>query len=175
MTIQIKILLGLLLAAAIGFGITLFNGNPDPLIPETGTEGSPAIDDDGPTDDLKGEGKKPGDHADDREPVRVKAEGGTASGSTFEQGVRGILTDEHNQPIEGAQVFLMPGMGLESLKMFKLHQEGVRFAPPAETVTASGEPTTVSTKGRHDPCLLPRFVPMAEAMVALVLADHWLR
>ena len=46
---------------------------------------------------------------------------------------------------------------------------------PQETVTARGERTTVSTTGRHDPCLLPRFVPMAEAMVALVLADHWLR
>lgn len=44
-----------------------------------------------------------------------------------------------------------------------------------ETVTRAGEATTVSTKGRHDPCLLPRFVPMAEAMVAIVLADHWLR
>jgi chorismate synthase len=43
------------------------------------------------------------------------------------------------------------------------------------TVTNTGEPTTIKTKGRHDPCLLPRFVPMAEAMVALVLADHWLR
>ena len=43
------------------------------------------------------------------------------------------------------------------------------------TVTRAGEPTTIKTKGRHDPCLLPRFVPMAEAMVALVLADHWLR
>ena len=43
------------------------------------------------------------------------------------------------------------------------------------TVTSRGEPTTISTKGRHDPCLLPRFVPMGEAMVALVLADHWLR
>lgn len=43
------------------------------------------------------------------------------------------------------------------------------------TVTRSGEPTTIRTKGRHDPCLLPRFIPMAEAMVALVLADHWLR
>ena len=30
-------------------------------------------------------------------------------------------------------------------------------------------------KGRHDPCLLPRFVPMGEAMMALVLVDHWLR
>ena len=46
---------------------------------------------------------------------------------------------------------------------------------PQETVTRGGEPTTIATKGRHDPCLLPRFVPMAEAMVALVLADHWLR
>jgi len=44
-----------------------------------------------------------------------------------------------------------------------------------QTVTSSGEPTTIRTKGRHDPCLLPRFVPMAEAMVAIVLADHWLR
>lgn len=44
-----------------------------------------------------------------------------------------------------------------------------------ETVTRTGEPTTIITKGRHDPCLLPRFVPMAEAMVAVVLADHWLR
>ena len=43
------------------------------------------------------------------------------------------------------------------------------------TVTDQGEPTTVRTKGRHDPCLLPRFIPMAEAMVAIVLADHWLR
>jgi chorismate synthase len=44
-----------------------------------------------------------------------------------------------------------------------------------ETVTTSGEPTTIRTKGRHDPCLLPRFIPIAEAMVAIVLADHWLR
>ena len=43
------------------------------------------------------------------------------------------------------------------------------------TVTTAGEPTTIRTRGRHDPCLLPRFVPMAEAMVAIVLADHWLR
>jgi chorismate synthase len=46
---------------------------------------------------------------------------------------------------------------------------------PQRTVTRSGEATEVATRGRHDPCLLPRFVPMGEAMVALVLADHWLR
>jgi chorismate synthase len=44
-----------------------------------------------------------------------------------------------------------------------------------QTVTASGTATTLSAKGRHDPCVLPRAVPMVEAMVALVLADHWLR
>lgn len=43
------------------------------------------------------------------------------------------------------------------------------------TVNQSGEATTILTRGRHDPCLLPRFVPMAEAMVAIVLADHFLR
>jgi chorismate synthase len=46
---------------------------------------------------------------------------------------------------------------------------------PQKTVTRSGEPTEIVTKGRHDPCLLPRFVPMGEAMMALVLVDHWLR
>lgn len=44
-----------------------------------------------------------------------------------------------------------------------------------KTVTRSSSPTTISTKGRHDPCLLPRFIPMAEAMVAITLADHFLR
>jgi chorismate synthase len=44
-----------------------------------------------------------------------------------------------------------------------------------QTVTRSGEPTTIAVRGRHDPCLLPRFVPMAEAMMAVTLADHALR
>src|SRR5438093_1446311 len=46
---------------------------------------------------------------------------------------------------------------------------------PQPTVTRDAQPTEIVTRGRHDPCLLPRFVPMGEAMVALVLADHWLR
>lgn len=44
-----------------------------------------------------------------------------------------------------------------------------------DTVTRDGQVTTIATKGRHDPCLLPRFAPMGEAMVAVVLADHALR
>jgi chorismate synthase len=43
------------------------------------------------------------------------------------------------------------------------------------TVNSAHENTTLQGRGRHDPCVLPRAVPMVEAMVALVLADHALR
>jgi chorismate synthase len=46
---------------------------------------------------------------------------------------------------------------------------------PQPTVTRDARPAEIVTRGRHDPCLLPRFVPMGEAMLAIVLADHWLR
>jgi chorismate synthase len=46
---------------------------------------------------------------------------------------------------------------------------------PQQTVTVQGEDAEISTKGRHDPCVAIRGVPVAEAMVALVLADHLLR
>ena len=57
----------------------------------------------------------------------------------------------------------------------------VAFKPTAtirkeqRTVTCEGEETLLAAKGRHDPCVLPRAVPMVEAMVALVLCDHLLR
>ncbi len=44
-----------------------------------------------------------------------------------------------------------------------------------ETISTTGNNTTMAARGRHDPCVLPRAVPIVEAMVALVLADHWLR
>ena len=44
-----------------------------------------------------------------------------------------------------------------------------------ETVDANGNPATLQPRGRHDPCVLPRAVPIVEAMMALVLADHFLR
>jgi chorismate synthase len=57
----------------------------------------------------------------------------------------------------------------------------VGFKPTAtilreqKTVNKLGEETTLTARGRHDPCVLPRAVPMVESMVLLVLADHWLR
>ncbi|MEQ8193183.1 MAG: chorismate synthase [Rhodospirillales bacterium] len=46
---------------------------------------------------------------------------------------------------------------------------------PRKTVTVQGEDTEIVTKGRHDPCVGIRAVPVVEAMLACVLADHWLR
>jgi chorismate synthase len=57
----------------------------------------------------------------------------------------------------------------------------VAFKPTAtiasrqDTVTVDNQPTDLAARGRHDPCVLPRAVPLVEAMVLLVLADHWLR
>ncbi len=57
----------------------------------------------------------------------------------------------------------------------------VGFKPTAtirkdqKTVDSSGKEIIMSAKGRHDPCVLPRAVPMVESMVALVLVDHLLR
>lgn len=57
----------------------------------------------------------------------------------------------------------------------------VAFKPTAtiarsqQTVTVAGEESSLAARGRHDPCVLPRAVPMVEAMTALVLIDHVLR
>jgi chorismate synthase len=57
----------------------------------------------------------------------------------------------------------------------------VAFKPTAtiareqKTVSASREQTKLAARGRHDPCVLPRAVPMVEAMAGLVLCDHVLR
>ncbi|MGH7996303.1 MAG: chorismate synthase [Opitutaceae bacterium] len=57
----------------------------------------------------------------------------------------------------------------------------VAFKPTAtilraqETVDVQGRETELKARGRHDPCVLPRAVPIVEAMAALVLVDHWLR
>lgn len=46
---------------------------------------------------------------------------------------------------------------------------------PQQTVDLRGEPTELIGRGRHDPCVVPRAVPIVEAMTALVLVDHWMR
>ena len=56
----------------------------------------------------------------------------------------------------------------------------VAFKPVAtllkeqQTVTRNGEDTTMLARGRHDPCVVPRAVPVVEAMAALVVLDHYM-
>ncbi len=49
------------------------------------------------------------------------------------------------------------------------------IVPPQESVNEAGKQVTVEGRGRHDPCVLPRAVPIVEAMAALVLTDHFLK
>ncbi len=72
----------------------------------------------------------------------------------------------------GIQGGISNGMPIEFRCAFKptatiLHEQ--------RTVTTEHENTTIKGRGRHDPCVLPRAVPIVEAMTALVLADHALR
>jgi chorismate synthase len=46
---------------------------------------------------------------------------------------------------------------------------------PQVAATASGVTTTITIEGRHDPCICPRVVPVAESMMAITLMDAWLR
>ncbi len=68
----------------------------------------------------------------------------------------------------GIQGGISNGMPIEMRIAFKPVATLLR---DVRTVTDSGEPTTLHARGRHDPCVLPRAVPVVEAMAALVLAD----
>ena len=98
-----------------------------------------------------------------------------------------MLGSEHNDAFEtdpagatrtrsnrsgGVQGGISNGMPIEFRCAFKpvatiMHDQ--------DSVDEAGAPVTVTGKGRHDPCVLPRAVPIVEAMAALVLADHYLR
>ncbi|WP_310601019.1 chorismate synthase [Desulfobulbus sp.] len=87
----------------------------------------------------------------------VRKEGGLGTSTNFSGGVQGGISN--GEPI-----------------VFR-----VAFKPVAtigqdqETVDFNGEPVTLAAKGRHDPCVVPRAVPIVEAMAALVLVDMALR
>lgn len=72
----------------------------------------------------------------------------------------------------GVQGGISNGMPIEVSVAFKPVATLFR---PQETVDREGRPAVIQPRGRHDACVLPRAVPMVEAMVLLVLVDHWLR
>lgn len=72
----------------------------------------------------------------------------------------------------GIQGGISNGMDIHFRVAFKPVATLLRNQP---SVNTAGEPVVVKGKGRHDPCVVPRAVPIVEAMAALVVADHWLR
>lgn len=121
--------------------------------------------------------------------LSINAAKGFEYGSGFE-GVK-MLGSEHNDLFEtdsrpsvrrppstltnhsgGIQGGISNGMDIYFRVAFKPVATIMRDQP---TINAEGEPVTVKGKGRHDPCVVPRAVPIVEAMAALVLADHLLR
>jgi len=98
-----------------------------------------------------------------------------------------LTGSEHNDPFEidgegrtrtttnrsgGIQGGISNG---ESIRLRIAFKPTATIRTEQQTVTSGGEATTLAAGGRHDPCVLPRAVPMVEAMVCLTLADHWLR
>jgi chorismate synthase len=91
------------------------------------------------------------------DPFVTDAEGRTRTASNRSGGIQGGISN---------------GESIELRVAFK-PTATVRLAQ--QTVNREGEPVTLEAGGRHDPCVLPRAVPMVEAMVCLTLVDHWLR
>lgn len=116
--------------------------------------------------------------------LSLPATKGFEVGSGF-SGAR-LRGSEHNDPfaIEGGRVRTTTNRsgGVQGgISNGETVEFRVAFKPTATisrsqaTVTVAGEASELAARGRHDPCVLPRAVPMVEAMAALVLCDHALR
>lgn len=96
---------------------------------------------------------------------------GTEHNDPFRKGDDGKIETSTNYS-GGIQGGISNGMPIDFRVAFKPVATIMHSQP---TVDAEGNEAEISGKGRHDPCVVPRAVPIVEAMAALVLADHWLR
>ena len=96
---------------------------------------------------------------------------GSEHNDLFIQSAEGKISTQTNHS-GGIQGGISNGMDIYFRVAFKPIATIMR---DQESVNVAGEPVTVKGKGRHDPCVLPRAVPIVEAMAALVVADHLLR
>ena len=76
-----------------------------------------------------------------------------------------MLTDDRDAPVDAraARLAITPRQPTSSLRL------------PGRSIDVHGQPVEVVTHGRHDPCVGIRATPIAEAMVAIVLQDHFMR
>ena len=96
---------------------------------------------------------------------------GLAHNDPFEPGPDGkpVQASNHSGGIQGG---MTSGAEIIGRVAFK---PTATISSEQKTVDVDGNAVILAAKGRHDPCVLPRAVPMVEAMALLVLADHWLR
>lgn len=96
---------------------------------------------------------------------------GSAHNDLFQQAENGetVTLTNHSGGIQGG---ISNGMDIYFRVAFK---PVATIVPAQPSINEAGEAVTVEGKGRHDPCVVPRAVPIVEAMAALVLADHLLR
>jgi chorismate synthase len=95
---------------------------------------------------------------------------GLAHNDPFEPGADGpVTTTNHSGGVQGG---ISNGADVVCRVAFK---PTATISSEQKTVGTDGEATMLAAKGRHDPCVLPRAVPLVEAMMLLTLADHWLR
>lgn len=95
---------------------------------------------------------------------------GSEHNDIFIEGENGVETLTNNSG--GVQGGISNGMPITFRTAFK---PVATIFTKQHTVNTKGKPTKIQMKGRHDPCVLPRAVPIVEAMTALVLVDHALR
>lgn len=96
---------------------------------------------------------------------------GSEHNDVFTKGDGGQITTKTNHS-GGIQGGISNGMDIYFNVAFK---PVATIMQDQETVNSAGEKVVLNAKGRHDPCVVPRAVPIVEAMAAIVLADHLLR
>lgn len=95
---------------------------------------------------------------------------GSQHNDIFErEGERVVTQTNHSGGVQGG---ISNGMDIYFRVAFKPVATLMR---DQSSVDEAGAAVSVKGKGRHDPCVVPRAVPIVEAMAALVMADHWLR
>lgn len=97
---------------------------------------------------------------------------GTAHNDPFAVDASGRVVTETNHS-GGIQGGISNGMPVTMRVAFK--PVATHFQPQRTVTVAPHQETVLQMKGRHDPCVLPRAVPIVEAMACLVIADHLLR
>jgi chorismate synthase len=99
----------------------------------------------------------------------VSMRGSEHNDSFYEENGKILTRTNHSGGVQGG---ISNGMDITFRVAFK---PVATIIPEQESVNEQGEAVIVTGKGRHDPCVLPRAVPIVESMAALVLADHFLR